>query len=97
MMEPNIEVFGKSVRAFREQARMTKAELAKKVGLTSTSISSYEKGAKKPTLESALSIAAAFGTTVDEMCKKEVCLDIFSKSLDMSISKQDKELRVEMV
>ena len=56
-----------SVRAVREAAGMTQAELARQVGVTRQTLIAIEQGRYSPTLELAFQIARAFGVGLDEL------------------------------
>lgn len=56
-----------SIRARREQAGFTQAELAGRVGVTRQTLIAIEQGKYSPTLELAFQIAHAFGAGLDEI------------------------------
>ena len=56
------------LRRFRfEAGEMTQQELAERVGVTRQTILSIERGNYNPSVELALRLARAFGTTVEEL------------------------------
>lgn len=56
------------LRRFRFEAQeMTQQELAERVGVTRQTILSIERGNYNPSVELALRLAGAFGTTVEEL------------------------------
>ncbi len=55
------------IEAMRKKKRMTQAELAIAVGVTQPSISDYESGKKRPTIDTAKKLARALGCTVDDL------------------------------
>ena len=56
------------LRRFRfESGEMTQQELAERVGVTRQTILSIERGNYNPSVELALRLAAAFGTTVEKL------------------------------
>lgn len=57
------------IEAMRKQRRMTQTELAIAVGVTQPSISDYESGKKRPTIDTAKKLADALGCTVDDLLK----------------------------
>ena len=66
----SLTIFAQRMKQAREQKNMKQNELAKIVGVTPTTISSYEKSddegnGKKPTLENAQAIAKALGVSLD--------------------------------
>ena len=56
-----------SVRAVREAAGMTQAELARKIGVTRQTLIAIEQGRYSPTLELAFQLARAFGVGLDDL------------------------------
>lgn len=56
-----------SIRTRREQAGLTQAELAGRVGVTRQTLIAIEQGKYSPTLELAFQIAHAFGAGLDEI------------------------------
>lgn len=68
-----LTVFAQRLKQLRERNGIKQNELAKSVGVTSNTISSYEKSdmdgnGKKPTLENAQAIAEYFGVSLDWLC-----------------------------
>ena len=61
----NTKAVGERIQIAREEQRMTQLELAKKIGCTSQHISAIERGAKTPTLETFVAIAAALRVPTD--------------------------------
>ena len=57
------------IEAMRKRKRMTQTELAIAVGVTQPSISDYESGKKRPTIDTAKKLADALGCTVDDLLK----------------------------
>lgn len=56
-----------SIRAVREQACMTQAELAKRIGVTRQTLIAIEQGKYSPTLELAFQITREFGVGLDDV------------------------------
>ena len=59
------KAIGERIQIAREERCMTQLELAKKVGCTSQHISAIERGAKTPTLETFVVIAAVLRVPAD--------------------------------
>ena len=59
------KAIGERIQIAREERCITQLELAKKVGCTSQHISAIERGAKTPTLETFVAIAAALRVPAD--------------------------------
>lgn len=56
-----------SIRAVRERAGMTQAELAKRIGVTRQTLIAIEQGKYSPTLELAFQITREFGVGLDDV------------------------------
>lgn len=56
-----------TIRAHREDAGITQAELARTIGVTRQTLIAIEQGKYSPTLELAFQIARAFGLGLDEL------------------------------
>ena len=56
-----------SIRARRETAGFTQAELATRIGVTRQTLIAIEQGKYSPTLELAFQIARAFGVDIDDL------------------------------
>ena len=53
--------WGKTIRKFREKLKLTQSELASRVGVTSTYVSSLEHNRKEPSFSLIKSMSKAFG------------------------------------
>ena len=60
------------LQQIRKEKRMTQAQLAAAVGVTPGAVGQYEIGANRPSLKTALALAAALGCTVDDLYREEV-------------------------
>ncbi|UYO97537.1 helix-turn-helix transcriptional regulator [Microbacterium sp. M28] len=56
-----------TIRAQRDQAGLTQAELARRVGVTRQTLIAIEQGKYSPTLELAFQIARIFDVRLDEL------------------------------
>ena len=56
-----------TIRATREAAGMTQADLAHRVGVTRQTLIAIEQGRYSPTLELAFQLSRAFGVGLDEL------------------------------
>ncbi|HEY9309378.1 MAG TPA: helix-turn-helix transcriptional regulator [Microbacterium sp.] len=56
-----------SIRAVREAAGITQAELARRVGVTRQTLIAIEQGRYSPTLELAFQLSRAFGVGLDDL------------------------------
>lgn len=55
-----------SLRTLREQAGLTQAELARRVGVTRQTLIAIEQGRYSPTLELAFQLCRVFGVRIDD-------------------------------
>lgn len=65
MVKPTL--VSNSIRAHREAAGLTQAELARAVGVTRQTLIAIEQERYSPTLELAFQIARAFGVGLDDL------------------------------
>lgn len=56
-----------TIRARREEARMTQADLAARIGVTRQTLIAIEQGKYSPTLEIAFQISRAFGMPLESL------------------------------
>jgi len=56
-----------SIRAVREAAGITQADLARRVGVTRQTLIAIEQGRYSPTLELAFQLSRAFGVGLDDL------------------------------
>ncbi|MGA7146896.1 MAG: helix-turn-helix transcriptional regulator [Microbacterium sp.] len=54
-----------TIRALREEAGLTQAELARRIGVTRQTLIAIEQGRYSPTLELAFQISREFGVSLD--------------------------------
>lgn len=57
--------FGKRLEQLRKEKKINQSELAGRIGLTQQTISSYEKGKNKPSMDILVRLAQEFGVTSD--------------------------------
>ena len=55
-----------SLRAIREQAGLTQAEVARRVGVTRQTLIAIEQGKNSPTLELAFQLCRVYGVRIDD-------------------------------
>ncbi len=61
----------KKIRYYREQAKMTQAELAARVGVSPEAVCQWETGATKPALSSLVKAAKTLECSVDDLLDDE--------------------------
>lgn len=59
------------ITKIRKSRALTAAELAKKIGVTQPTISRYERGPRKMTVENAQRFSTTLGCTIDELFERE--------------------------
>jgi len=62
----NINV-GKKIKELRAAKNITQAEMAQRIGMTSSTISSYEVGERQPSYDVLIKIARLFNVTTDTL------------------------------
>ena len=71
--------FGKKLLTLRKQRNMTQDQLAKRLDIAKSTVSTYEKGAAYPSMEVLCKIGAVFGVQTDYLLGLEtrnwVCVD----------------------
>ncbi|WP_312674920.1 helix-turn-helix transcriptional regulator [Microbacterium sp.] len=65
MVKPTL--VSNTIRAHRERAGLTQAELARTIGVTRQTLIAIEQQKYSPTLELAFQIARAFGVGIDDL------------------------------
>lgn len=58
-------MLGEKIKRLRESREWTQAELARKVGITKSAISTYELGIRTPSADVVCGFAKAFGVSAD--------------------------------
>lgn len=79
--------FGRKIKDLRRSKKITQLELAEKIGSSKTTVSSWERGANKPTVENIQAISVAlnipityfFDNNVDYNFSEKVKLPIYGK------------------
>lgn len=60
------------LKFYRKKAGFSQAELAKRCGISSDSISRYEKGTREPRISELIKLSVALGVTEADLLKKSV-------------------------
>ena len=66
-LDATIAAAGPRLRALRQRQEITLAELSAATGISVSTLSRLESGARRPTLELLLPLARTFGVTLDEL------------------------------
>lgn len=62
-----MNVLGRNMRRYRQAKGLDCTELARLTGLTTMSISYYERGLRTPRIENVMKIASILGVTVSDL------------------------------
>lgn len=65
MIEINMIEIGRRIKELRIESGMTQQQLAQKIGVATNTISQYEKGLSKTSIDVIVNLAAVLGTTAD--------------------------------
>lgn len=60
-----------SIRTKRVAAKLTQAELAKRLGVYQGAVSQWESGMTNPKLDKLIAMAELFGCTLDELLRED--------------------------
>lgn len=71
--------FGKRLEQVRKDKRINQCDLAKKLNLTQQTISSYEKGINKPSIDILLGLSIELGVSCDYLLTGRIASDINSE------------------
>ena len=63
-----VMVFGSQLKRLREGKHLTQVELAKRLGIKKSLVSSYENGTRFPRYKVLIQTARFFNVSVDELC-----------------------------
>ena len=64
-------ILATNIVAYRQKLKMTRAELAAKVGITEAAIGQYERATRTPTIDYICKLSNVFGVPVDELVEHE--------------------------
>ena len=62
------ELFSERLRELRAKLNLTQKDFASRVNITPATLSSYESGQKKPTIQTAAQIATEYNISLDWLC-----------------------------
>lgn len=85
-------MLGEKIKKYREEKKMTQAEVAKVVEVKPATISKYEAGTLEPNIESLKKLAELFGVSVDELLKEDE-FDV-SKINVIEVLREQKEMKL---
>ena len=85
-------MLGEKIKKYREEKKMTQAEVAEVLGVKPATISKYEAGTLEPNIESLKKLAELFGVSVDELLKEDE-FDV-SKINVLEVLREQKEMKL---
>lgn len=74
----DMKIIGGNIRALRKEKGMTQAQLAKALGISVATLSSYETGKTAPSMDLIFQIARHFKTSIDKLLKQPESKDTFN-------------------
>ncbi|MBO4293317.1 MAG: Fic family protein [Clostridia bacterium] len=86
-------MLGDKIKSYRESKKMTQNEVADIIGVSSATISKYEKGTLEPNIESLKKLSELFEISVDDLINEEEKIDV-SKINVLDILKEQKEMKL---
>ena len=73
MINGKNNIFGKRLRELRlENLNMNQREFAKLLGISQPSLSAYESGRNKPTIDSVINISDKCNVSIDWLCGRDI-------------------------
>lgn len=81
------------LKAEREKAGLTQAQLANRIGTTYQNISQYERGIRTPRYETMVKIASAIGITANQIWQEELQEETFNKEYGEAIADVSETLK----
>ena len=73
MINEKNNIFGKRLRELRlETLNMNQREFAKLLGISQPSLSAYESGRNKPTIDSVINISDKCNVSIDWLCGRDI-------------------------
>ena len=73
MINGKNNIFGKRLRELRlETLNMNQREFAKLLGISQPSLSAYESGRNKPTIDSVINISDKCNVSIDWLCGRDI-------------------------
>ena len=86
-------MLGDKIKSYSESKKMTQNEVADIIGVSSATISKYEKGTLEPNIESLKKLSELFEISVDDLINEEEKIDV-SKINVLDILKEQKEMKL---
>lgn len=85
-------MLGENLKRYRENLKMTQAEVAEALGIKSATVSKYESGALEPNIEALKKLAELFDVSIDELLKEDV-FDI-AKINVLEVLREQKDMKL---
>lgn len=87
-------MLGEKIKTYRENQRMTQAEVAEILGIKSATVSKYESGTLEPNIEALKKLSELFEVTIDELLNDEQDKVDISKINVLNILREQKEMKL---
>lgn len=85
-------MLGENLKRYRENLKMTQAEVAEALGIKSATVSKYESGALEPNIEALKKLAELFDVAIDELLKEDV-FDIAKINI-LEVLREQKDMKL---
>ena len=95
MADVNLQL-GKNISALRQQAGLTRKQLAEILDVTEMAVGTYERGIRTPSLDKILQLAELFKVSTDDLLKNDTAEKISSGVIKfvMAVGKRKVELDI---
>lgn len=87
-------MLGEKLKKYRENKKMTQAEIAQALGIKSATVSKYESGILEPNIEALKKLSELFEVTIDELLNDEQDRFDISKINLLNILSEQKEMKL---
>ena len=85
-------MLGEKIKKYREEKRITQAEIAKMLGVSPATVSKYEAGTLEPNIESLKKLSELFEVSIDNLLKDDA-FDI-SKIDILTVLREQKDMKI---
>lgn len=87
-------MLGEKLKTYRENKKMTQAEVAEALGIKSATVSKYESGILEPNIDALKKLSELFEVTIDELLNDEQDRFDISKINVLNILREQKEMKL---
>ena len=79
-MSEFLKKLGLNIMFKRKEARLTQTQLAQRIGVSNATLSSYENGKRRPSINTVAHIASIFNTPIEEIIPEYDNEDVVDES-----------------